>query len=130
MVMLRCKPSLCEPYLHHTADNTYEENGHQGYCRLLEHLSQNFQSYNKAAVSQEARDSTAPTYASAQLQVLVPVRIAFPEFGFGSVSSLPGSDPDRFSRAGFGFGSVSQGRVRIRIGFAWPGPDSDRLWKR
>ena len=55
------------------------------------------------------------------------VRIAFPEFGFGSVSTLPGSDSDRFRRARFGFGSVSPGQVRIRIGFAGPGSDSDRI---
>ena len=55
------------------------------------------------------------------------VRIAFPEFGFGSGLSLPGSDSDRFRRARFGFGSVSPGQVRIRIGFAGPGSDSDRI---
>ena len=55
------------------------------------------------------------------------VRIDFPELGFGSISSLPGSDLDRFRRARFGFGSVSPGQVRIRIGFAGPGSDSDRI---
>ena len=55
------------------------------------------------------------------------VRIAFPEFGFGSVSALPGSDSDRIRQARFGFGSVSPGQVRIRIGFAGPGSDSDRI---
>ena len=53
------------------------------------------------------------------------VRIAFPEFRFGSVSSLPGSDSDWFRRARFGVGSVSPGQVRIRIGFAEPESDSD-----
>ena len=47
------------------------------------------------------------------------VRNDFPEFGFGSVSPVPGSDSDRFRRARFGFVSVSPGQVtvRIRIGF-------------
>ena len=57
------------------------------------------------------------------------VRIDFPEFEFGSVSIVPGSDSDRFRRARFGFGSVSPCQVRIRIGFAGPGSDSDRFWK-
>ena len=54
------------------------------------------------------------------------VRIAFPEFGFGSDLPLR-SDSDRFRRARFGFGLVSPDQVRIRIGFAGPGPDSDRI---
>jgi hypothetical protein len=37
------------------------------------------------------------------------VRIDFPEFGFGSVLPLRGSDSDRFRRDGIGFGSVSPG---------------------
>ena len=57
------------------------------------------------------------------------VRIAFPEFGFGSVSSFPGSDSDRFRQARFGFGSVSPGQVRIRIGFCTTKPGSVRFWK-
>ena len=56
------------------------------------------------------------------------VRIAFPEFGFGSGLSLPGSDSDRFRRARFGFGSVSPGQVRIRIGFCTTKPGSVRFW--
>ena len=47
------------------------------------------------------------------------VRIAFPEFGFGSASSLPSSDSDRFRRAGFGFGSVSPGQVRNSWSLDW-----------
>ena len=55
------------------------------------------------------------------------VRIDFPEFGFGSLLPLRGSDSDRPRRARFGFGSVSPGQVWIRIGFAGPGSDSDRI---
>ena len=40
------------------------------------------------------------------------VRITFPEFGFGSVSALPGLDSDRFRQARFGFGPISPGQVR------------------
>ena len=57
------------------------------------------------------------------------VRIAFPEFGFGSDLPLRGSDSDRFRRARFGFGSVSPGQVRIRIGFRTVKPGSVRFRK-
>ena len=73
-----------------------------------------------------AKASTAPNGAGG-IGYKPRVRIVFPEFGFGSVSALPGSDSDRFRRARFRFGSVSSGQVRIRIGFAGPGSDSDRI---
>ena len=59
------------------------------------------------------------------------VRIAFPEFRFGSGLPLRGSDSDRFRRARFGFELVSPGQDQIRIGFAGPDSDSDRFrWAR
>ena len=55
------------------------------------------------------------------------VRIAFPEFRFGSGLPLRGSDSDRFRRARFGFELVSPGQDQIRIGFDGPGSDLDRI---